>query len=357
MAWSSPRTFAAGEVLTAANLNTYVSDDLSYLYGVRWGNGRRNVLINSTQIDVWQRGTTFAVGSSTKTYTADRWAAYRSGATGMTVSRQTGPTGWRYTMRVQRDSGNSSTADLQMIQALESADTYKLAGQTCQLKVNLRAGSNYSPTSSLVTVKVTYGTGTDEDPTASWTGTTDALSQTQAITTTATDYTFDSISIPSSATQVKVQISFTPTGTASTNDYVDITAVQLTAGQAPGYERIPTQETLALCQRFYYQFGPFSGSRYTTTGWCYSTTTFYGVFKLPVSMRTSPTVSVSATNDFSVTTSGAANNSTNVTGTHATPDQFLITCTVASGLTAGQAAVFSNDQDTTNAAIYVTAEL
>ena len=357
MAWSSPRTFAAGEVLTAANLNTYVSDDLSYLYGVRWGNGRRNVLINSTQIDVWQRGTTFAVGSSTKTYTADRWAAYRSGATGMTVSRQTGPTGWRYTMRVQRDSGNSSTADLQMIQALESADAYKLAGQTCQLKVNLRAGSNYSPTSSLVTVKVTYGTGTDQDPTASWTGTTDALSQTQAITTTATDYTFDSISIPSSATQVKVQISFTPTGTASTNDYVDITAVQLTAGQAPGYERIPAQETLALCQRYYYQYGPFGGSRYTSVGWCYSSTVLYAIFRFPVSMRTSPTVTFSAANDFTATNSTAAYNSTGMAGSHVTPDQCLITCTVASGLTATQAAMFSNDQDTTNAAIYVDAEL
>lgn len=289
MAWSSPRTFAAGEVLTAANLNTYVSDDLSYLYGVRWGNGRRNVLINSTQIDVWQRGTTFAVGSSTKTYTADRWAAYRSGATGMTVSRQTGPTGWRYTMRVQRDSGNSSTADLQMIQALETADSYKLAGQTCQLKVNLRAGANYSPTSSLVTVKVTYGTGTDQDPTASWTGTTDALSQTQAITTTATDYTFDSISIPSSATQVKVQISFTPTGTASTNDYLDITAVQLTTGQAPGYERIPAQETLALCQRYFYllpQSGA-DGAAYSTTGCCLTC-------HFPVDMRTTPTSSYPA---------------------------------------------------------------
>ena len=188
MAWSSPRTFSAGEVLTAANLNTYVSDDLSFLYGVRWGNGRRNVLINSTDINQWQRGTSFAVASSTKTYTADRWAAYRSGATGMTVSRQTGPTGWQYAIRMQRDSGTSSTADLQLIQALETADTYKLAGQTCQLKVNLKAGSNFSATSSLVTVKVTYGTGTDESPTASWTGTTDALSQTQAITTTATDY-------------------------------------------------------------------------------------------------------------------------------------------------------------------------
>ena len=42
-------------------------------------------------------------------------------------------------------------------------------------------------------------------------------------------------------------------------------------------------------------------------------------------------------------------------GGHVTPDQCLITCTVASGLTATQAAMFSNDQDTTNAAIYVDA--
>lgn len=338
MAWSSPRTFAAGEVLTAANMNTYVSDDLSYLYGVRWGNGRRNVLINATQIDVWQRATTFAVGSSTKTYTADRWAAYRSGATGMTVSRQTGPTGWQYTMRVQRDSGNSSTADLQMIQALESADTYKLAGQTCQLKVNLRAGSNYSPTSSLVTVKVTYGTGTDQDPTASWTGTTDALSQTQAITTTATDYTFDSISIPSSATQVKVQISFTPTGTASTNDYLDITAVQLTAGQSPGYERISTQETLALCQRY------FSLTTCTAVGAAYlsgvataATTAAFG-YVFPVPMRKVPTFALSSNAHFKLWDAVAASTAVSASdGTNSTLQAASLSFTAAgAGMTAGR---------------------
>ena len=32
MAWSAPRTWAAGERVTAANMNTYLSDNLSYLY-------------------------------------------------------------------------------------------------------------------------------------------------------------------------------------------------------------------------------------------------------------------------------------------------------------------------------------
>ena len=45
-------------------------------------------------------------------------------------------------------------------------------------------------------MKVTYRTGTDQSPEASWTGTTDALSTTQAITTTATDYTFQDIYDP-----------------------------------------------------------------------------------------------------------------------------------------------------------------
>ena len=31
MAWSTPRTWASGEILTAANFNTYISDDLSFL--------------------------------------------------------------------------------------------------------------------------------------------------------------------------------------------------------------------------------------------------------------------------------------------------------------------------------------
>ena len=355
MAWTSPRTWVSGETVTASLANTHWRDNLNYLYDNRYGVGRRNAIINS-HMDVWQRGTSFALSSSTKTYTADRWACYRA-ATGCTVSRQTGPTGQAYAMRVQRDSGNTSTTAITAYHALESLDSYKFAGQTAYLKLTMKAGANFSAASSSVTVKVTYGTGTDQSPEASWTGTTDALSTSQVITTTSTSYDFDSISIPSSATQVKVSVSFTPVGTASTNDWVEISAAQLSVNPAPTYERLPYNETLRLCQRYYYQYGPFGGSRYTSVGWCYSSTVLYAIFRFPVSMRTSPTVTFSAANDFTATNSTAAYNSTGMAGSHVTPDQCLITCTVASGLTATQAAMFSNDQDTTNAAIYVDAEL
>lgn len=282
MAWSSPYAYVAGQTVTAANLNTYLSGNLQYLYDNRYGVGRRNALINS-HMDIWQRGTSFALSSSTKTYTADRWACYRA-ATGCTVSRQTGPTGQAYAMRVQRDSGNASTTAITAYHALESLDSYKFAGQTAYLKLTMKAGANFSAASSSVTVKVTYGTGTDQSPEASWTGTTDALSTSQVITTTSTSYDFDSISIPSSATQVKVSVSFTPVGTASTNDWVEISAAQLSVNPAPTYERLPYNETLRLCQR-YYQTGLGYWYGQATSG-----TTHGFTLPLPVAMRITPTM-------------------------------------------------------------------
>ena len=282
MAWSSPYAYVAGQTVTAANLNTYLSGNLQYLYDNRYGVGRRNAIINS-HMDVWQRGTSFALSSSTKTYTADRWACYRA-ATGCTVSRQTGPTGQAYAMRVQRDSGNTSTTAITAYHALESVDSYRFAGQTAYLKLTMKAGANFSAASSSVTVKVTYGTGTDQSPEASWTGTTDALSTSQVITTTSTSYDFDSISIPSTATQVKVSVSFTPVGTASTNDLVEISAAQLSVNPAPTYERLTYNETLALCQR-YYQTGLGYWYGQVTTG-----TTHGFTLPLPVAMRITPTM-------------------------------------------------------------------
>jgi len=303
MAWSSPYAYVAGQTVTAANLNTYLSGNLQYLYDNRYGVGRRNAIINS-HMDVWQRGTSFALASSTKTYTADRWACYRA-ATGCTVSRQTGPTGQAYAMRVQRDSGNASTTAITAYHALESLDSYRFAGQTAYLKLTMKAGANFSAASSSVTVKVTYGTGTDQSPEASWTGTTDALSTTQVITTTSTSYDFDSISIPSSATQVKVSVSFTPVGTASTNDWVEISAAQLSVNPAPTYERLTYNETLALCQR-YYQTGLGYWYGQVTTG-----TTHGFTLPLPVAMRITPTMAFTNVSNtaFGATPGSSASNS------------------------------------------------
>ena len=281
----NPTTAASGAKVLASTWNADVRDADTYFNDVIGGIGPRNVLINS-HMDVWQRGSSFAITSSaTPQYHADRWCTRRSGATGATVSRQTGPTGQKYTMRVQRDSGNANTTAIETMQPIESLNSLRLAGQTCQLKLTLKAGGNFSATSSLVTVKVTYGTGTDQAPPASgWTGTTDALSTTQAITTTAADYTFDSISIPTTATQVQVSVSFTPTGTASTNDWVEISAAQLTAGKTSGWERRSYGDTLALCQRYFYAAGQAD-----FRGMAYSTTSLTAFIYFPVDMRIAPT--------------------------------------------------------------------
>lgn len=353
MAWTSPRTWVSGETVTASLANTHWRDNLNYLYDNRYGVGRRNAIINS-HMDVWQRGTSFALSSSTKTYTADRWACYRA-ATGCTVSRQTGPTGQAYAMRVQRDSGNTSTTAITAYHALESLDSYKFAGQTAYLKLTMKAGANFSAASSSVTVKVTYGTGTDQSPEASWTGTTDALSTSQVITTTSTSYDFDSISIPSSATQVKVSVSFTPVGTASTNDWFELSAAQLTVNPAPGYERLTYKETLSLCQRYYYQLGPFGASRTLGIAHAVSTTVTRTTLPLPVTMRSAPAVTFSANDDFRVdATNTSAMTSLTVMGPS---NVIVIAATVPAVLTAGVPYLLNNDQDTTNAAIYCDAEL
>lgn len=247
----NPTTVVAGTKNLASTWNTDVRDADLYFLENLGGFGHRNVLVNS-HFDIWQASTSLAITSSaTPQYHADQWCTRRNGATGCTVSRQTGPTGQRYKLRIQRDSGNTNTTAIETMQPLETPESYRLAGQSCQLKVALAAGSNFSASSSLVTIKVTYGTGTDQAPPAStWTGTTDALSTTQAITTTMTDYEFD-VTIPSGATQVQVSVTWTPVGTASTNDYVDIGAAQLTVGKSSGWERLPYAMQLQRCQRFY----------------------------------------------------------------------------------------------------------
>ena len=256
-------------------------------------------------------------------------------------------TGQKYAMRVQRDSGNSNTTAIETMQPVESLNSLRLAGQTCQLKLNLKAGANFSATSSLVTVKVTYGTGTDQAPPASgWTGTTDALSTTQAITTTAADYTFDSISIPTTATQVQVSVSFTPTGTASTNDWVEISAAQLTAGKTSGWERLPQGDILQRCLRYFWRQidGSYGSQEMCGPGQAYSTTFVTWQARFPVTMRTSPTLSYSSAGHFIIYAAGASTLTvtgiTQDTGNFVSPRIGSAVLTVASGLVAGNAAAW-----------------
>jgi hypothetical protein len=99
--------------------------------------------------------------------------------------------------------------------------------------------------------------------------------------------------VASTATQLGVYFTFTPTGTASTNDYYEITGVQLELGSyATTFSRAggSIQGELANCQRYYWRAGGSNLYQRVATGANTSTTAGYGIAFHPVTMRIAPTV-------------------------------------------------------------------
>jgi hypothetical protein len=241
-----------------SNGDTLVADSAATV-GLRYSAipSASNPLINSAY-DVWQRGTSIA---GQEKYTADRWYKIRgSDVTGQTVSRQvTGDTtnlpSIQYCARVQRDSGNSSTNEMYFFQSMETSTSIPFVGKTVTFSFYARKGSNYSSTSDALKVYLTTGTGTDEAKPYAYTGATNAIDQTATLTATWQRFSY-SATLSASATQIGVQLRYTPTGTASTNDYFEVTGTQIDIGSvALPYRRssVTLQGELAACQRYFYR--------------------------------------------------------------------------------------------------------
>ena len=216
------------------------------------GLGFRNVLING-DFKVWQRGTSTAFTATASTsFLADRWSGYR-GVAGSTQSRvSSGLTGFQYALRMQRDSGNTSTSRIYIGQSLETSTIATFAGKRMALSFYARAGSNFSATSSLFRVMVFSGTGTECNVVhVTPTSITTDLDTTFTLSTSWQLFTAY-YNVPSGVTQHGIQLDFTPVGTAGAADYVDITGVQLEQNYQPTpFEQRPYGVELALCQRYY----------------------------------------------------------------------------------------------------------
>jgi len=229
----------------------------------------KNTVLNSN-FSVWQRGTSGFVGGASAAlgYCADRWQVTRGGyASGLTASRQatsdtTNLPFIQYCVRVQRDSGNTSTASVTLNQSFETVNSIPLAGKTVTLSFYGRAGANYSAASNALTFRVDTGTGTDQNLINGYTGGASTLTSTATLTTTWQRFSA-SATIPTATTELGVYFAETPTGTAGANDYYEITGVQLEiAGSASTYS--PNTSTyaaeLAACQRYYESWTATSGN-------------------------------------------------------------------------------------------------
>lgn len=308
----------------------------------------KNAIINGG-FDIWQRGTTGvgATGAGTG-FVVDRWQGIRSGyAAGLTISQQSpGSTlpQFRYCVRVQRDSGNTSTAGMFFTQQIETSNAILYAGQNITLSYYARVGATFSGSGN-GDRQMYWGTGIDQNgATGSYTGSTQVTLTAVSGPTLSTSwqrYIYTG-TIGSTATEMYLNLVFNPTGTAGATDYIEYTGVQIELGStATVFSRAggTIQGELAACQRYFQKSNNQSeapGAAPATTpinAVNVSTTIVAGIPTFKVSMRASPTVTLYST---STGTSGKIRSGgADITATAADVGENSIGYISATGLTAG----------------------
>ena len=358
--WPMKTTYANGDVYSASDVNDITGTINLLTSSTLSSSAGKNSVINGG-MDIWQRGTSFAV--STGTYTADRWQGYRSVA-GSTISRQTTSDttnlpSIQYCARVQRDSGNTSTAAINLGQSFESVNSIPLAGKTVVLSFYARRGANYSSASNALRVQLYAGTGTDQNVlTAGYTGSTLGIDQTATLTTTWQRFSY-SVTIGGSYTELGVIFVNTPVGTAGAADYFEVTGVQLELGAtATTFSRAggTIQGELAACQRYFEAIADGTGGVDGTLaiGFNYSTTLAVSTVVYTYK-RVNPSLSIPTGNLEAQQPGGGVPQLSSVGFSSPTATACQIYGTCSFGVTTGQGNQFRSG--TVAYVIYVSAEL
>jgi hypothetical protein len=333
--------------------------DSSTSTGLRYQSGYNGNAIINGGFDIWQRGTSITNSASAQ-YSADRWLNWMTGTVGVTVSRQatsdtTNLPNIQYCARVQRNSGQTDTSAIVIEYSAETADSIRFAGQTVTLSFYARAGSNFSATSNALTVSLATGTGTDQQL-KNYTSQSNIVATTATLTTTWQRFTY-SATVGTSATEIGCQMYFTPTGTASTNDYFEITGVQLELGsRSTTFKRSngsggTIQGELSACMK-YAEKVEYTGSTVIAVGQAYSTSAAWGGISWTTQKRTTPTITQTGTIQAlqaNTGTSGTTFAYSTIGTNNARMDH-----SSGSGLVAGNAVIF---QASGAASLLITAEL
>jgi hypothetical protein len=278
--------------------SAWVSASAPASYGLSAG---KNGVINGG-FDVWQRGTSISISASSNKYTADRWLCDANANQALTVSRQatsdtTNLPSIQYCLRVQRNSGQTGIGSISPGTPFETVNTIPYAGKTVIFSFYARKGADYSAASSALPFYIYTGTGTDQNPYSGFTGGAQVMNTTATLTTTWQRFTA-SVTLASSVTQICPFFTFTPTGTAGTNDYFEVTGVQLELGStATTFSRNAStyQGELAACQRYYQVIGGTASAFPLYGGYGLSTTANRLPIYLCVKMRTAPVITKNGT--------------------------------------------------------------
>jgi len=284
-------------------------------------------------------GTVASYNSSTGVLVANITNTIGSGTyAAWTVTVATLPQ-FNYALRTQRNSGNTSTGAIYQCQTVETSNSIPLAGKTITLSFWMRVGANFS--GSTMTVGINAGFGNDGNVIAGMTGSVSVILSSCTPTTSWQLFTFNG-TVPSGATQIGLSLSYTPSGTAGTADYFDITGLQIEiSNTATPFSRAGGSigGELALCQRYFYKVYSSASSSINekiAIGQATSGTTAIYQIPLPITMRVAPSGTIASLGASSVAIINSANTTaygcTSIGYDSATPNNVSLAAGLGSSL-------------------------
>lgn len=276
--------------------------------------------------------------AATATYFPDRWFAAGGASSAIQLTKVADVTvpGFTSSCLFSRKAANADTAALNFGQVVPMADVAKLQNQTVTLSFWARKAADYS--GGALTVALPYGTGNAANCTAanmlsgSWTDDGDALTSAQALTTSMKRYSFSCV-VPYNATELGVQLTWTPTGTAGTVDGIYLNGFQLEQGGLTSFQFRDSMTDLERSLRYAWAIAePADG---VSVGICGSTSTSAQKYSAvpPVIMVKAPTVTVAAGSFKASNNGGTPGAATGLTGATSLPSAVNLTATAT--LTAG----------------------
>ena len=302
---------ANGETLVA---NSAASTGLSYQGNFAAG---KNKVINGN-FDVWQRGTTSAAVAN-GTFLADRWRAILVGTSlNATYSRDTSvPSGASlYSAKLQQlTSSATSVTEFGLHQIFEVGTATNFAGKTVTASFWYRSNKTGSHYVRVYTVNATGGTDVTTAFTVNAANTWEYKTINFSSYAAVTAFT-GALTDNGGAIQIGINLYPTASMTVSTNDYFQISQVQLEAGSVATAFQTATgtlQGELAACQRYYYRVtgdGTTTYQNLGVNGNASSTAACQYPVLLPVTMRTKPSavdysslaITLAGTTSYAITT-------------------------------------------------------
>lgn len=319
------------------------------------GSAYKNRVINGDFM-VAQRGATFDAATTfpnnDDAYTLDRWYLLTDGNDIVDVTQNTAnaPTNQQYCIRLDVETVNKKFGIAQII---EKKNLVGILGETVtfSFKAKVSATTNldnvkaaivaWSGTADTVTSDIISAWNIEgTNPTLIANATYENTPANLNVTTSWATYTITAAIDTASAANVILFI-WSDVTTTSLGEFLYITDVQLENGStASSFERLPYYEQLHTCE-FYFEIIK-AEEQYTFFVMGYASSATNGRFVLPYSVkRIAPSISTSNVTAFFVQAASGSNiSTTNVSFSYISKKTALISATVASGLTTGQACAF-----------------